>query len=429
MTAIPQNNSSSSNLRIAITGTLVVHALLFLLLAWIFAREVAMKLLQEANQPPKEKEVMLLFPDQILPPLPPPPPKPKEPEMYIRTSQNAGLDTAPKNAAFIADRNTKAATVKAPSPDATEPMPSMDGLKIQMRELADRDFHNGDLKDDARAKSRPPEVAMRSPQPPQPPSPTPAPTPQNPTPPVPPVPQTVAKTVTEATPLTKMMEEADKELAKVDKNRLPLEVKKPETPEKTEAKEKMEDAPPKAIPLDPLTLTPTPPKPEMAQSKPPETAPEKPIPKALPVVDDEVITRTTPNQDPNAFMPFTRKSQTKGSVSERGMEGSVDAKATPLGRYSRQVIGQVERKWHVYLHLRRDGATAGFLKIVFYVNKQGKVEGLRVVNDKESNPVLTELTVRAIQDAEIPPMPDDVGPSLPITDRGRLKIEYDALIY
>ena len=49
VTAIPQNNSSSSNLRIAITGTLVVHALLFLLLAWIFAREVAMKLLQEAN--------------------------------------------------------------------------------------------------------------------------------------------------------------------------------------------------------------------------------------------------------------------------------------------------------------------------------------------------------------------------------------------
>jgi hypothetical protein len=57
------------------------------------------------------------------------------------------------------------------------------------------------------------------------------------------------------------------------------------------------------------------------------------------------------------------------------------------------------------------------------------VEGLRVVNAKESNPVLTELTVRAIQDAEIPPMPANVIPSLPMNDQERLKIDYDALIY
>ena len=75
----------------------------------------------------------------------------------------------------------------------------------------------------------------------------------------------------------------------------------------------------------------------------------------------------------------------------------MDAAETPLGRYYRQVTGQVEKKWHVYLHLRRDGATAGYLQIVFYVNKKGKVESLRVVNDKESNPILTELTVRAMK--------------------------------
>ena len=178
-----------------------------------------------------------------------------------------------------------------------------------------------------------------------------------------------------------------------------------------------------------MTLTPTPPKVEMVQSAPPETPPQKPIPKALPVVDDEVITKTTRNTDPNAFTPFTRRSQTKGMVSNRGAEDSVDAKASPMGRYYRQVIGQVEKKWHLYLHLRRDGVTYGNLDIVFYVSKQGKVEGLRVLNDKESNPILTELTVRAIQDAEIPPIPEDVIPELPEEDHGRFKINYDVHIY
>ncbi|MBN8420021.1 MAG: hypothetical protein J0L73_13980 [Verrucomicrobia bacterium] len=436
----PIDHRRSSNLRIAITGTVVVHALLLVLLAWMFASEAAHRLWLEAHQPPKvekKEEEVLLFPDQFLTP---PPPKVQKPQVYIRTSQNQGSDTAPKNPAFIADRNTHASTTKAPSPDATEPMPSMDGLKLPGRELADRDFKDGDLKDDARPMTQPSAVAMLAPQPQTPPSPPAPPSilkPKDAAPPPPPKPmeltpetkpqpakteaekaeetQKMAKVEADKTPLTKMMEEADKELAKVDMNRLPLELLKPEVMTKTP------DTPPKAEPV--------PKKPEIAQDMPPPTPQEKPIPKALPVVEDTAVTRTTNNQDPNAYTPFTRRQETKGSIANRGKEASVDAADTPLGRYYRQVTGQVEKKWHVYLHLRRDGATAGYLQIVFYVNKKGKVEGLRVVNDKESNPVLTELTVRAIQDAEIPPMPPEVVPSLPMNDQDRLKVEYDALIY
>lgn len=103
--------------------------------------------------------------------------------------------------------------------------------------------------------------------------------------------------------------------------------------------------------------------------------------------------------------------------------------STPLDRYYRKVTGQVEKKWNIYLHLRRDGLTKGYLQLVFYVNKKGKVEGLKVINDKESTPLLTEITLRAIKDAKIPPMPADVIPLLPVEDRERLKIQYDALIY
>ncbi|MDB6005092.1 MAG: hypothetical protein JWR15_2079, partial [Prosthecobacter sp.] len=162
---------SDNNLRIAITGTVVVHALLFLLLAWMFASDAARKLWLQAQKPPKEKEVTLLFPDQIMPPPAPVPPPPPKSEVYIRTAQNQASDTAPKNPAFIADRNTQAATVKAPSPDATQPMPTMDGLKIPTRELADRDYRDGDLKDDARPKTPPKELTMLQPQPPVPPTP------------------------------------------------------------------------------------------------------------------------------------------------------------------------------------------------------------------------------------------------------------------
>ncbi len=157
--------------------------------------------------------------------------------------------------------------------------------------------------------------------------------------------------------------------------------------------------------------------------------PEKPIPKALPVADDEPVKRTKGNEAPNAYTPFTRKQETKGSNSNRGKEISVDAANTPLGRYYRQVTGEVEKKWHVYLKLRRAGVNAGYLQLVFYVNKKGKVEGLKVINDKESTPLLAEITLQAIKDAEIPPMPADVIPLLPVEDRERLKIHYDALIY
>lgn len=412
MTARPDNN-----LRIALTGSLVVHALLFLVLAWMFAGEAASRLWRQATALPKEKEVMLLFPEQIIPEPPPvvPPPPPPKKEIYIRTAQNERAVTAPKNAAFISDRNTNAATVKAPFPDATEPLPTMDGLKLPTKELADRDHKDGELKDDARPTTPQGAPAMLQPQPPTPPRPPSIVKPKDAAPPPPPVvpPQTIAKAVPESTPLTKMMEEADKALASVDKNRLTLEVKKAEM---------VPDTPP--LPQKPEPQTP--PARETAQAMP--ESPEQPVPKAIPVLDDPVM-RTTRNQDEDAFTPFTRTTQTKGTLSNRGSEAAVDAEESPKGRYIRQVTGQVEKKWHLYRLLRRDGVTYGSLEIVFYVNKKGKVEDLRVVNDKESNPVLTGFTLQAIRDALIPPIPADVLPTLPMNDQERLKIEYNVLIY
>lgn len=158
----------------------------------------------------------------------------------------------------------------------------------------------------------------------------------------------------------------------------------------------------------------------------PEMPPGKPIPKALPVADDVPVRR---NQDPNAFTPFTRTPQPNGANSNPGRVAPMPADDTPLGRYYRLVTGQVEKKWNIYRVLRREGVTYGSLQVVFYVNKKGKVENLRVLDDKKSNKVLTAFTLQAIKDAEIPPMPADVIPLLPKNDPERLKIDYNVLIY
>lgn len=118
------------------------------------------------------------------------------------------------------------------------------------------------------------------------------------------------------------------------------------------------------------------------------------------------------------------------TTQKRGSRAAgVDAKESPKGRYYRLVTGAVEKKWLSYSRLRRDGLTYGRLKIVFFVTKKGKVEDLRIVDDKESNSILTGFTLQAIKDADIPRMPADVIPSLPMNDPERLKIEYNVLIY
>jgi hypothetical protein len=45
---------------------------------------------------------------------------------------------------------------------------------------------------------------------------------------------------------------------------------------------------------------------------------------------------------------------------------------------------------------------------------------------KEADPRMTDFTLRAIRDAEIPPIPLDL---LPMLDNERFEVEYDVIIY
>lgn len=144
---------------------------------------------------------------------------------------------------------------------------------------------------------------------------------------------------------------------------------------------------------------------------------------------DELTMLVAVRLDKLAQTTQTDKSQTASETRAAApTQSQVEAQRTPRARYTRLVTTTLERKWSPD-QLKRKGVLGGILLVEFYVNEQGKVEDLLVLDDRDSNRALTEFTLQAIRDAEIPPMPADVIPLLPKKDRGRLKIEYHVLIY
>lgn len=373
--------------RIGIAGSLAVHLVLFLILAWMFGARAASQWWEQRMRDRQEaKEVALVYPEQIMVEPAPPLPKPKpKPMTYIRTTQNEASAAVPDKADFISDRNTVAASKKAPFPDGDKPMPTMDGIDHPTMELANRNFREGETKEDsAPAAPKPPAMLQPSVQPlPPPPARPPAPS------------KAIAKVTPEVTPLSRMMEEMDKDMARVDITQLPLQVKRAEAAsevEKRTAAQQQPPPPPKAIPV--------------GQRPPPSPAVLNPVEKA--------------------FQPFTRTSKVKGTISNRG-ENAVNAAETPMGKYMRTVTSAVEKKWHFYRRQRADAVSYGNLKLRFFVTKSGKPVDLQIVSDpKEADPRMTDFTLQSILEAEIPPIPPDLVPML---DDERLEIEYDVLIY
>ena len=400
--------TENKTLQIGIVGSVAVHVLLFLLLAWLWGADAAARWLAAQTRAEAEKQVTLLFPDQIMevkpeplpPPAPPPPPPPKAaPKPYIRTTQNKASDAAPAKADFVSDRNTIAASQKAAAPDGTKPMPTQDGTDRTTLELANRNQRDGETKNDSAAQPSPmlpnaPRPEMRVPEPSV------------------PQPTTVAK-ATNVSPMAKMLEEVDKDMARSDGSRLPLEVKKPDGA----------DAPPKADADTPAIA-----KPKPAEESPPvakaQPADASNPPKAVPI--DPKTGKPVPKFNKDEFSPFTRTSKVKGTINNRG-EDAVNAAETPMGTYMRIVTASVEKKWHLYRKKYGDAVTFGNLKLRFFVTKEGKPEDFEVLSKPDEADVrMADFTLRAIKDAEIPPIPADL---LPILEGERVEIEYDVLIY
>lgn len=124
-------------------------------------------------------------------------------------------------------------------------------------------------------------------------------------------------------------------------------------------------------------------------------------------------------QSAPAFQPETRITKIRGSISNRG-KASVDAAATPLGRYKKIVSDAIGSRWYYYVNDQIGLLNIGTVEIRFIVASDGKVGGIKVLSNT-SNESFASVSVNSIIEAEIPPIPEEVAKLLV---NGRLEIDY-----
>jgi TonB family protein len=177
---------------------------------------------------------------------------------------------------------------------------------------------------------------------------------------------------------------------------------------------------PKAEPTAEPTSTPQP-KTEVALLEPPKPK-STPRPQPAKAVERQ---KEQPQQvpQPPGYQPQTRITRIRGNISNRG-RSAVSATATPLGRYKKMLSDAIGSRWYFYVSDKITLLNVGTVEIRFVVRESGKVERVQVLRNS-SNESFAACSVRAIMEAEIPPIPKELVPML---ESGRIEIEYSFTI-
>ncbi len=189
----------------------------------------------------------------------------------------------------------------------------------------------------------------------------------------------------------------------------------------------------------PENMPPTAPPPPRAAPKPPAQASPPPAPTpAASVADPRDLAMVTPQSIPstplepeNPYDPSFRppsgmtepppptpvprrggyRSQQQRADSSGGIEqtgsASIASEATPSGRYTAFVIRTIGQRWRQLSDARTDIIALGTVVVRFVVDREGKVHSLRVVSNT-ANEALASVSLRAVAETPIPPMPADV---------------------
>ncbi len=465
--------SDNQKLIISVLGAVVGHLLLFLLLALLFtvANLIAPTRGEAATTPvpPPPEEVTILLADlmeQIEL-------TPKElTRQYMRTDADQESAVAPENAPFHSDHNTLATSSRAPEIPEPGRRPSVAGrddlpfLEIRDRELVDGEFLDTSLAS-APSQASPSTPAIESlPTPPAPapdlmaaakpepirdPSEIPAETErESPAPPAEmprEAPESRPEDPAEAdrppeTPAAERETQPDA-LKITDAPVLARREKSFESPFPTESAPRLEDlvgeereaearkkteefddaaAPQTPLPASAMPVA-KPLRPSLRETAAPDMPATPPAPARV-AGADLPPTPKPPSTDP-AFNPHTRAREMTGDAANIGDTPAFDVEASALGRYKKEVTQAVERQWHRYRERNLDFVTYGTLKVKFRVDKNGKPRNLKLVKN-DSNAVMAEFTLRAVLDADIPEMPEEVASML---GSSGLEIFYDVIVY
>ena len=101
----------------------------------------------------------------------------------------------------------------------------------------------------------------------------------------------------------------------------------------------------------------------------------------------------------------TIKTKATGGISNRGLS-AVAAVGTPLGRYEKEMEDAIGMLWYQLVDQHMDVIAPGDVKLHFFINRQGKVEKLHVTSGKP-NSVLADVSVEAVSEAPLPPIPPE----------------------
>src|SRR5438034_5309977 len=166
-----------------------------------------------------------------------------------------------------------------------------------------------------------------------------------------------------------------------------------------------------------------------AQPQPSAAPQEHPKPSAAPQAQPAPVTaaeqfamltqRPTPaaessaasQQARSAYRAQKERTRISGRITNHGVS-SVNALGTPLGRYQKFLLDAIGSRWYAFVEQKRDLINIGTTRVVFVVDRDGHVKNLKII-ENTSNETLANVCIQAVQDAQLPPMPDDLATTLP----------------
>src|SRR5439155_12353477 len=90
----------------------------------------------------------------------------------------------------------------------------------------------------------------------------------------------------------------------------------------------------------------------------------------------------------------------------------VNALGHPLCRYQKFLLDAIGTRWYAFVEQKRDLINIGTTRVVFVVDRDGHVKNLKII-ENTGNETFTNVSIQAVQDAQLPPMPDDLATTLP----------------
>lgn len=117
------------------------------------------------------------------------------------------------------------------------------------------------------------------------------------------------------------------------------------------------------------------------------------------------------SQVQSAYRRLKERTHIAGNITNRGIS-AVNALGTPLGSYQKIVTDSIGSRWYTYVDQKRDLVTIGTLRLRFVVDRSGRVKDLKII-ENSSNEAFANVCVQSVQEAHLPPIPEDVANTLP----------------